>query len=63
MHAYMVAISSYRLIFYVFFLVVNENRIVYEWIQLAEKLHSKSGGTPKEEGDSYLYFLYHTTDN
>jgi hypothetical protein len=50
------------LIFYVFFLV-NENMIVYEWIQLAKKLHSRSGGTPKEEGDSCLYFLCHTTDN
>jgi hypothetical protein len=58
----MVAICLYRLIFYVFFLVVDENRIVYEWIQLAEKLHSRSGGTPKE-GDSCFYFLCHTTDN
>jgi hypothetical protein len=58
----MVAICSYRLIFYVFFLVVDENRIVYEWIQLARKLHSRSEGTPKE-GDSCLYFLCHTTDN
>jgi hypothetical protein len=59
----MVAICSYRLIFYVFFLVVNENRIVFEWIQLAEKLHSRSGGTPKEEGDSCHYFLCYTIDN
>jgi hypothetical protein len=58
----MVAICSYRLIFYVLFLVVDENRIVYEWIQSSRKLHSKSVGTPKEEGDSCLY-LCHTTDN
>jgi hypothetical protein len=62
MNACVVAICSYRLIFYVFFLIVDENRIVYEWIQLAKKLHSRSGGTPKE-GDSCLYFLCHTTDN
>jgi hypothetical protein len=59
----MVAICSYKLILYVFFLVVDENKIVYEWIQLARKLHSRSEGTPKEEGDSCLYFLCHTTDN
>jgi hypothetical protein len=59
----MVAICSYRLIFYVFFLVVDENRLVYEWSRLAGKLHRQSRGTPKEEEDLCPYFLCRTTDN
>jgi hypothetical protein len=59
----MVAICSYRLIFFVFSLVLDENRIVYEWTQLAGKLRSRSGGTPKEEDDPCLYFLCRTADN
>jgi hypothetical protein len=43
--------------------IVDENMIVYEWIQLAEQLRFRSEGTPKEEGDSCLYFFCHATDN
>jgi hypothetical protein len=28
--------------------IVDENRIVYDWLQTAGKLHQKSGGTPKK---------------
>jgi hypothetical protein len=43
--------------------VVDENKIVHEWFRLAGQLRSKSGGTPKEEGDSCRYFFCHFTNN
>src|ERR671930_535720 len=42
--------------------VVDENRIVYDWFLPAGKLYSKSGGTPKEEQVSYLFFFCHSAN-